>query len=571
VIIKRLAFVIALSLIPLVALAADESEMPVPNPVLLYPHLLVLALGLIFVGILGARSFGRRIQFEDLPTFPKYMTSRSQYIFGLWSFILLSMTTFWCLVYFNRQVFPVVKPVLNIYFPGLYDRLESLIVIGSPPYFVVVVVMSIAFLALLRWENEYNPLSMLRDLIQSWIKIPYLAKRIAYLTKNALSVPNEAVDAISDADIVPKVYQSDFTKNLQTIDRKWAELSYIKWWLERRNPAEDATFFTEDSFNWRSLREEYNQCATAVGAARSEESNPNQEARFLLTKTAQDRLQDLLPKFTRLIACYLVYKNDSRDRLAACAKEFGIDVSRSTADSPLWYSIIYLVTLLGAVYIGVYSSAIVYDLFHGLGFEAFNQDPRLVERWLAYTAANYGGPIVLMLVTRFIASEIKYDSTQSYLARYCAIFLLAWIVGPFLLTIAIKLVGTAGARAQHFSDLYGKNFLWGIGPGLMCVYLCYYLDKQTQPDLPDVVQRRDTVFVRLSYSLIFTCVVMVILSPLLMQITANPESMWDSYKLRAVATGATLIVTLSLALVAQFCLRKGTSFWLLDKTHSYKL
>jgi hypothetical protein len=105
----------------------------------------------------------------------------------------------------------------------------------------------------------------------------------------------------------------------------------------------------------------------------------------------------------------------------------------------------------------------------------------------------------------------------------------------------------------------------------MCIYLCYYLDKQTQPDLPDVVQRRDTVFVRLSYSLIFTCVVMVILSPLLMQITANPESMWDSYKLRAVATGATLIVTLSLALVAQFCLRKGTSFWLLDKTHSYKL
>jgi hypothetical protein len=328
VIIKRLALVIALSLIPLVALAADESEMPVPNPVLSYPHLLVLAFGLIFTGILGARSFGRHIQFEDLPTFPKYMTSRIQYIFGLWSFILLSMTTFWCLVHFNRQVFPFAKPVLNFFYPGLGDKLEPIFAVGSQPYFVVVVVMSIAFLALLHWENDYNPLSMLRDLIQSWIRIPYLAKRIAYLTKNALSVPNEAVDAISNADIIPKVYQSDFTKKLQTIDRKWAELSYIKWWLERRNPAEDATFFAEDSFNWRSLREEYNQCATAVGAARSEESNPNQQARFLLTKTAQDRLQDLLPKFTRLIACYLVYKNDSRDRLAACAKQFGIDVSR---------------------------------------------------------------------------------------------------------------------------------------------------------------------------------------------------------------------------------------------------
>jgi hypothetical protein len=551
VVIKRLVLVIALTLTPLVAFADDGGK-----PTLLYDlHLIVLAFGLVFSGILGARSFGRRIQFEDLPTFPKYMTSRSQYLFGLWSYILLSMTVFFVLVYLNKEVFPV----LNTFDPDLYEKLKPLIAVGSPPYFVVVVVMSIAFLTLLHWENHYNPLSMFRDLIQSWIRIPYLVKRIAYLTNNALSVPKQAIDAITNADIIAKVYQNDFAKNPQTIDRRWAELSYIKWWLERQNHTEDAIFFAEDSFNWRGLVEKYNECATAIGAARSEESNPNEQARSLLTETALDRLEDLQPKFTRLIACYLVYKNDSLDRLAACAKEFGLDISRSTADSPLSYSIIYLVTLLAAVYIGVYSSAIVYDLFHGLGFAAFaNQDPQLVERWLAYTAANYGGPIVLILVVRFIVSEIKLDPRQSYLAKYCLIFLLALVVGPLLLTTAIKLVGTAGARGENFFNLYGKFFLWGIGPGLMCVYLCYYLDKQTQPDLPDVVQTRDSIFVRVSYSVMFTCVVMLILLPLLMGIRVTAQSMWDSDKVRFVATGATLIVTLSLALVAQFCLRKGT-------------
>jgi hypothetical protein len=48
---------------------------------------------------------------------------------------------------------------------------------------------------------------------------------------------------------------------------------------------------------------------------------------------------------------------------------------------------------------------------------------------------------------------------------------------------------------------------------------------------------------------------MLILTPPLMEITAT-QQYWDTYKVRFVAIGATFVVTLSLALVAQFGLRK---------------
>ena len=517
---------------------------------LYYAHVAVLLCGLFYSAVVAAKAFGRRVTFEDLPTFPRYMTRRSQYLAGLSCFTFVSMLIFFLLVYLNKEV----TPVISLFDQDLYARVKQAIDVESPSYLFAVVLIAIFFIGLLHWENEFNPIVVFRNTIQIWIRIPYLVQRLAYLTKNTLSVPDAAVSAVINSADITGVYKDDFTKHPQTIDRKWAEISYIKWWLENRNHDEDATFFGEDSFNWNDLVKEYVECAKAVGAARSEESTGNEQARGILKDLASQRLESLYAKFARLVACYLVYKNASFESLRASASEFGIQPFQPSTDNPLSYSIIYIVTLLAAVYVGVYSSAILYDLIQGFGLvQALgNQDPDLVLRWIVYTAANYGAPIVLILLLRTFLSHLHLRSPASYLQRYCWVFLFGLLVGPFWLSVAVEIFGTS---QRPFLDLYfHHDLVWGIGPGLICVYLYYFLDRQTQSDLPDV-QTQHSIWPKLMNSATFTCVVVLILLPRLMGIIAT-QSVWDNSKVRFVATGATFLVTLSLALVAQFGLRK---------------
>jgi hypothetical protein len=270
-------------------------------------HLAVLVIGLGYTGIIAANAFGRRVVFGNLPTFPKYMTRRSQYLAGLWCFVLVSMLAYFLLVYLNSEV----TPAIGAFYPELYKKVQPFIENGSPSYFLIVVLMALVFIGLLHWENEPNPIVIFRNTIQIWIRIPFLVQRIAYLVKNSLAVPAEAIDSVVGYDNTPSVHKDDYEKHPQTIDRQWAEVSYIKWWLDKRNDDEDGTFFGEDSFGWIPLQDEYRACAKTISAARSEGNAGSQEARILLNDLASERLERLHPKFARLIACYLVYKNGS--------------------------------------------------------------------------------------------------------------------------------------------------------------------------------------------------------------------------------------------------------------------
>ena len=386
---------------------------------------------------------------------------------------------------------------------------------------------------------------------------PFLAKRIAHLVKNGLVVPADAIAAVAGSELTPTVHPGDFAKNPKTIERRWAEVSYIKWWLDQHHREEDASFFAEKSFNWDGLVKDYDECGIAVTAAR-DEAIQNQKTKEILSKFADERLERLHVKFARLIACYLVYKHGSFNDLRIAAEHFGIDFSRPPAENPLSYSIIYVGTAVAAVYIGVYFSAIIYDLIQGkpLSEALSSQDHDLVVRWVAFTAANYGTPIVVILGIRYLLNKFNMDTARSYIARYFWVFFVAVVVGPFFLAVAVKAFGTPAARAIDFLTMYHRSLVWGIGPGLVCVYLYYYLDRQTQPDLPDIVQQRDLILLRLFVSFIFTCVVMLILLPPLMEIKVTYQSAWDNNKVRFVATSVAFLLTLSLAVVAQFGLRK---------------
>jgi hypothetical protein len=56
----------------------------------------------------------------------------------------------------------------------------------------------------------------------------------------------------------------------------------------------------------------------------------------------------------------------------------------------------------------------------------------------------------------------------------------------------------------------------------------------------------------------FAAVNVFLLFPALLSLTAQPNAVWDSPKLRFIATGCTFCLALGLAVAAQFALRKDT-------------
>ena len=165
--IRRLLFGACLALFPAAAFADDTAAAaavavsPAQNTALYYAHLGVLLIGLFYSGIVAAQAFGREVKFDDVPTFPRYMTRKSQYMSGLSCFVLVSMLTFFLLVYLNKEV----TPIIDIFNHDFYEKVKKNIDGELPSYFVIVVLISVLFVALFHWENDFNPVLMFRNLI----------------------------------------------------------------------------------------------------------------------------------------------------------------------------------------------------------------------------------------------------------------------------------------------------------------------------------------------------------------------------------------------------------------------
>jgi hypothetical protein len=385
---------------------------------------------------------------------------------------------------------------------------------------------------------------MMRDTIQSWISIPGLAKDIVERIQSSLRVPADAIAEVSANS--GSVGEQDFRKDRNTPDRQWAETCYMKWWLTpRQDSGDDATFFNEESYGFKNLVREFKLTALAMRACRSGEAPAAAEVSVTV--------RELHEKFSRLIACYLIYRNSSREELYAEARKFGVDMSvQDNPENPLRYWIVYVIALAASVYVGVYASAIGYDWFASGVFNPA-QDPNRALRWIMYSLANYGLAIIVILLIRF-AGAIRSDA--SHLITYCWTFAVAFVTGPFGLTLAVLYFGPDRFRVMAFPELFVEMLKWGLGPALVSVYISYYLDRQTCGDLPDIKQSHSTVEWRLLNCFGFAATTVFLLLPALLSLQAQAGASWDSAKLRFVGTGTTFFVAFGLALAARFALRK---------------
>ena len=94
---------------------------------------------------LGDQAFGRRaLQLADSPTFPRYMTSRGQYLLGSWAFSLLAAFFFLLIVYLHKEVIEVA----GIFGEPLSKEIIGAVKSGNASYLVIIFAMGSLYLFL---------------------------------------------------------------------------------------------------------------------------------------------------------------------------------------------------------------------------------------------------------------------------------------------------------------------------------------------------------------------------------------------------------------------------------------
>jgi len=155
-----------------------------------------------------------------------------------------------------------------------------------------------------------------------------------------------------------------------------------------------------------------------------------------------------------------------------------------------------------------------------------------------------------------MVSSLGGGISQSHLITYCWTFLVAFVVGPAGLTVAVHFFGQPLLRLLSYPDLYYRMLRWGLGPAAISVYISYYLDRQTWSDLPDIDRSTRTVWWRLLNCFGLAIGTVFLLLPALLSLTAAPNATWVASKLQFIATVTTFCVAFGLALAAQFALKK---------------
>ena len=239
---------------------AQESNIPADAGKMWWAHLAVTIMGVLVAVRCAYQAFGRPpIQLAGAPTFPKYMTSPHQYRLGACVYVLFGAGFFLLLVFLHKEVVPVAKLLGEPLSKTIIDAVNT----SSPPYLIIITVMGMIYLYLLTKEASWNVLLIMRDVIQRWISIPSLAFDMVAEVQCGLRVADDAAAQV--ASKWPSVSAQDFAKARGTIDRQWAEVCYMRWWINTKQASgSDVTFFAEKSFLFQDLITEFDKAAKII-------------------------------------------------------------------------------------------------------------------------------------------------------------------------------------------------------------------------------------------------------------------------------------------------------------------
>ena len=158
------------------------------------------ALGTFVAAHLASQAFGRcSVSVAEVPTFPKYMTSRGHYQLGNWIFIVLGVGCSSCCSFGASAGFPTRVACCRLFLKASRKELVKAANDPAAPYLVVVVAVGAIYLLILKSEHPWNVVLMMRDAIYRCISIPQLAGQIVDQIKILLKVPEAARAAVVES------------------------------------------------------------------------------------------------------------------------------------------------------------------------------------------------------------------------------------------------------------------------------------------------------------------------------------------------------------------------------------
>lgn len=533
-------------LVPAAAYAAT-----LPTDLIPYPDWFVFALAVVVTAWWSLQAFDRpTVEVAGVPTFPRYMTRNVQFKRAKFLFVAVAIAIYALLVHYHKDL----PEIIRVAKPDWADGLKALIDQKDPSYLVAIIIASACFLSLLKVETKWNFLLLFRDIFYSWVSIPHLANRIVGLVRNDLDVPDTVKQSLPETNRDWRISEQDFAKNPESMDRAWAELCYLHWWIsERRQSDHDTTFFSEKSFAWDKMNSEFKNLRLIIAARKAGLAAEDDDS-----SQTMDDIAEYRTKLARLIACYLVFMNSTHSGLIDASSQLGVNLEPKDPDNPLRYAAIYIVALALSVCIGVYLSAVIFDAASTTltGGSILDQSFDDVQTWVFLAIGDYGVPIIGILTMRYLLWLENPVRGYSILVAYAWIFLIAAFLSTIGLSVMVEFFGRSATDWSRFWSIFQRELRWSIGPALICVYINHYMDRQTDHTRPDIGQHGDGPLRRLVYAVSFTVFVMLTAFPFASTIRPIPNGSWDVSKLRFVAMGTIFCVTLSLAVVAQFALRK---------------
>jgi len=541
---------IYISIIP--AAAQDHNSNALPS--ILDPTQIAFLLCAMVIAAYYARAAfdAPPIELGDSRTPPRYMTQPPQYRLAVIAYIVICLAFYDLGTYFFKDLLPLANFVAPAWLETLIQKTTANGLLTFP---LTVVLAAAVFFILLKNDTEWNPLLLLRRLIWGLASIPQFANAIMLTARDALVVPMGYRAWV--AGYAPNVDIGDFEKIRNSLDRDWAELCYIKLSLDKNRAAGvHYSFFNEVSFAWDKLDADYATACVDVARVKQPLGRGNVSDVAEVSK----QVKILRSKYCKLQACFLVFKNETKDKVIDEAIDFGIPMNKKITvarSNPLRYLLVFLVGIIIAISVGVTVSAVGWDLLHGNNNNTTNQDSELITRWIGYSLANYGTPIVIVLAMSYLGWTVNHNQPASYPISYAMIFIVALCVSALSLSLAVKFVSDSTLAEKPFFELLFMEFKWSLSPALVTLYIAYHVDRQIDPLLPDIASWESGRFrQRIAMCAVFAMIVAWLSLQPALTLTPTSPTTWPVEKLRAVIIGTTFTVGLVMALASEFCLIK---------------
>jgi hypothetical protein len=492
---------------------------------------------------------------EDGPAPPQYMTQPQQYRKGMVAYVGLCLAAYALIVGYYKDL----APLIEIAAPGAVRPIIDNAIKQNTMSFPIVVVLGLAaVVGLLKFEHEWNPLSVLRRLVWGWISIPQLSEQIMNAALSALIVPKSARNAIASD---PKNYVDigDFEKDRVSPDRKWAELCYVRLWLTLNlEDGSHNTFFNDPRYFWQKLESDFDAMRHTITRIKQTPRPEDPIDREVFDRVV-GKAETLRRKYCRFVALFILFKNATKKGVVTDAAGFGVKIVADEARAnPMRYVVMFTVGIAASIYLGVWISALFWDLLHHMTAigPADQGTAMIATRWTSYGLASFGAPIVVTLLWRYLGWSYDPEQPDSYPISYATIFGVALCVSVASLMLATK-IGAGPHASDGWGALFDRDFRWGWSPALICVYVIYHIDRQIDPMLPDIGKLGGESF----FHRVFACFSFAILITLLTvlptaTLEAASDSPWSVGKLQVVAIGTTFTIGFIMALISQFFLVK---------------